>query len=333
MVMRSWKTAIGSMFLAGILAVPAFSAPRAGSMGPAQPGTLNYIEGQASIDSQPLNQNSVGAAELQAGQTLATQNGKAEILLTPGVFLRVDGNSAVRMDSPGLANTAVTLQSGRAMVEVAQILPANDIVVALNGANVRVEKKGVYDFDTNRGLIRVFDGEAAVSVNNQSVKVKGGHQLALNAAGKLKAQGFDKTAGQDDFYRWSSLRSSYVAEANVDAARMYVNGSGWYGPGWYWDPSFTAYTWIPGDGIFWSPFGWGFYSPWLVGYAPFYGFGYGRGPYLHTFGPGYRPPVTASRGFSPGFVGPRTSPGFRGGFSGAMRGGGGFHGGGGGGRR
>jgi len=330
--MRSWQTAFGSLFLAGMLAVPAFSAPGVGNVGPGQPGTVNYIEGQASIDSQPLNQNSVGSTMLQAGQTATTQNGKVEILLTPGVFLRVNGNSALRMDSPGLADTTVTLQSGRAMVEVAQILPANNIVVAENGASVRLEKRGVYDFDATRGTVRVFDGEAVANVNNQNIKIKGGHELAFNQTDKLKAKGFDKTASQDDFYRWSSLRSSYLAEANVDAARMYVGGAGWYGPGWYWDPWFTAYTWIPGDGLFWSPFGWGFYSPWVVGYAPLYGFGYGRGAYFHHFGPGYRPPVAAVHGFAGGNVSPgfhSVSPGFRGGFSGGMHAGGGFHGGGG----
>ncbi len=328
MVMRSSQKAIGSLFLAGILAVPVFSAP-AGNMGPAQPGTVNYVEGQASIDSQPLNQNSVGTAGLQAGQTLATQNGKAEILLTPGVFLRVNGNTAVRMDSPSLENTALTVQSGRAMVEAGEILPANNIVMNENGASIRLEKKGLYDFDANRGLVRVFDGELEVTVNNRNYRVTSGHELALNAGDKLKARGFDKKAAQDDFYRWASLRASYLAEANVDAARTYTRGYGWYGAGWYWDPYFSAYTWIPGDGLFWSPFGWGFYSPWVVGYAPFYGFGY-RGPYFHHFGPGYRAPVAANRGFAGGFAGSRVSPGFRGGFSGAMRGGGGFHGGGGG---
>lgn len=321
--MRSWQKVVASVFLAGIVSVPAFSAPNS-----AQPGTLNYVEGQAFIDSQPLNQNSIGAAGLQAGQTLTTQNGKAEILLTPGVFLRVDSNSAVRMDSPGLANTALTLQGGRAMVEVAEIHPANDIVISANGAGVRLMKKGLYDFDANRGVIRVFDGEAAVNVNSQDVKVKGGHQLALNPAGKLKAQGFDKNAAQDDLYRWASLRSSYLAEANVDAARTYAYGSGWYGTGWYWDPAFSAYTWIPGNGMFWSPFGWGFYSPWVVGYAPLYGFGYGRGAYFQHFGPGYRPPVVTSGGLAHGFAAPRVSPGFHGGFSGGVHGAVGFHGGG-----
>ena len=52
------------------------------------------------------------------------------------------------------------------------------------------------------------------------------------------------------------------AEADADTARLYVNGGpGWYGAGWYWDPWFSAYTFIPGAGIFYSPFGWGFYSP------------------------------------------------------------------------
>jgi hypothetical protein len=54
---------------------------------------------------------------------------------------------------------------------------------------------------------------------------------------------------------------------------------GWYAPGWDWDPYFSCYTFIPGDGIFYSPFGWGFYSPFFVGYAPF-GY-YGR--YYHHF--------------------------------------------------
>ena len=52
------------------------------------PGTLNYVEGQASIGDQTLNSQAVGSAELQNGQVLETGDGKAEILLTPGVRRR-----------------------------------------------------------------------------------------------------------------------------------------------------------------------------------------------------------------------------------------------------
>jgi hypothetical protein len=47
---------------------------------------------------------------LQTGESLTTGNGKAEVLLTPGVFLRVGSDSLVKMISPSLTNTDVSLE-------------------------------------------------------------------------------------------------------------------------------------------------------------------------------------------------------------------------------
>jgi len=229
----------------------------------------------------------------------------------------------------------MTLRKGRAMVEVAEIRPENNVRIGEDGSSTRLLKPGLYDFDADRGVIRVFDGKATVQAGGQNVHVKGGRQVALNAAGKLKARKFQKQAYMDDFYRWASLRSSYLADANVDAARAYAGGGnwapgGWYGYGWYWDPSFDAYTFIPGDGIFYDPFGWGFYSPGFAFGAPYFGYGYGlgfAGGGYHHFGPGYRPHDTG--GHSSAFIGHAHSVGN--GFGGGLAGGGGFHGGGGGG--
>jgi len=253
------------------------------------------------------------------------------------------------------------LDSGRAMVEVDEIHSANDIRVVENGADTQLLKPGLYDFDAVHQQIRVFDGKAIVQARGKQIQLKSDHLLALAATGKLKAQKFDKNTYADDFYRWSSLRSSYLAEANVDMARTYAGGAGWapsmwYGDGWYWDPWFDAYTFIPYDGIFWDPFGWGFYSPWFAFGAPYFGYGYGgygwHGP--HHFGPGYHPAISPNRsvastghayhvgggrigGFGRG-GGFARSGGFArgGGFAGGgFHGGGfggGFHGGGGGGR-
>src|SRR5437899_1562440 len=113
--------AIASLFLAGVLTVPAWAAKTA------QPGSLNYVEGQAAINDQTVDSQSVGSAVLQAGETLATQNGKAEILLTPGVFLRVGDASSVQMLNGGLANTELRLDQGEAMVEVTEIHDANNV--------------------------------------------------------------------------------------------------------------------------------------------------------------------------------------------------------------
>ncbi len=286
---------IGSFVLAAILSAPAWAAT------PALPGTVNYVEGQASIGTEALNAKSVGSVGLQTGQTLTTETGKAEVLLTPGVFFRLGDNSAATLVSPSLTNTEVALNNGQAMVEVAEIHKDNLLRVQQEGATTELLKTGLYGFDANSGEVQVFKGEALVQEGDRQIKVKGGHELDVKDTAQLKTTKFDKSSyEQSDLYRFSNLRSEYLAEANVDAARIYVaGGPGWYGPGWYWDPFFTAYTWIPGDGILYSPFGWGFYSPLWVGYAPYYGVR----PYYVG---GYRAPRYVPRGYAatPAFRGP-----------------------------
>jgi hypothetical protein len=312
-------TAITSSFLAVILSAPAFATPDAHS---ALPGTLNYVEGQAHIGQDSLNANSIGNETLRPGETLATDNGKAEILLTPGVFLRVDSNSAVKMISPSITDTEVELGRGRAIVEVAEIHDQNNLRISEGGIETRLVKKGVYEFDADRQEILVFDGKADVQDGDRTISVGGGKRLDLNSGGELKAHNFDKdNYKQSDIYQWSSLRSSYLAEANVDAASAYLyngyDGPGWVGTGWYWAPGFGGYTFIPGDGILYSPFGFGFYSPLVVFRSPLFF----RGGFRPGFFGGFRGrSAVISRG--PAF---RGAPVFHGGFHGGFAGHGGFH--------
>jgi FecR protein len=360
--MRSLTLGAIGCLLAGALAVPALALD-ANRPSTAYPGTLNYVEGRVSIGRESLDAKSIGSAQLGAGQTLTTQNGKAELLLTPGVFLRVGDNSSLKMVTPNLTDTDVQLQNGEATVEVTQIYPQNRLVIEEDGAPVRLLKAGFYDFDANAEQIRVFDGEAVVEAkaSDKLIKVKGGHEVDLKAS-ELKSRGFNKKSYEaSDLYNWSSLRSAYVAEANADVAPTYVVngwfGPGWIGAGWYWDPWFSCYTFLPGDGMFYSPFGWGFYSPfWAYGY-----FGGFYGPHYfhyfsvdpHSWGPTLRDaptlragglrnlqPSSSLSGNPRGFGAFRGTPGSHEGFGAGFRGGqlggfygggfGGFHGGGGG---
>ena len=101
--------------------------------------------------------------------------------------------------------------------------------------------------------------------------VKGDRELALNADSTKTAR-FDKQTSEDGLYDWSSLRSQYLGEENQNLASEYAGAGGFY-PGWYWDSAFLGYDWLPGEGAFFSPFGFGFYSPLYFG-GGFYG---GRG--------------------------------------------------------
>jgi hypothetical protein len=201
---------------------------------PASPGTLNYIEGQASIEGRSLSSQSVGNTALQAGQVLATANGKAEILLTPGIFLRLGDDSTVQMVSTDLTHTEIRLEQGHANVEVDQIYPQNTILVDLKNGQTQLLKNGLYAFDAGNSTVRVFDGKAAVysganlQANVKPIDVKGGHQLVLNGE-PFKPQGFNKDqASADPLYKWSSLRSNYLGQANLNLAEEYSGYSGFY---------------------------------------------------------------------------------------------------------
>ena len=65
-----------------ILSLATLSATAFGQSGnSARPGTLNYVEGQASIEGRQLSPQSVGSTTLEAGQLLATAETQVDSIL------------------------------------------------------------------------------------------------------------------------------------------------------------------------------------------------------------------------------------------------------------
>ena len=280
----------------------------------AHSGVIHYVEGQVSVDDKAVQPKFGQFPDVATGQTLATEDGRAEVLLTPGVFLRVAENSSFRMVSNQLSDTHVRILTGSALIEVAELLQDNAITLETGGANVVLTKKGLYRVDTGRGEIdpstlRVYDGEARVSAASADADakpavVKRGRQVDLNlvAAGPLEAKNFDAKE-TDAFYRWGSRRSAYIADANLVSAKsaqttMAYAGSG--RSGWAWNPWFGMFTYLPTNGIYFSPFGSAYYSP---------------GAFSYFFYPRFTAPA-AVIGPAPGFSNPPMSLGRSGGFGG-----------------
>jgi hypothetical protein len=227
------------------------------------------------------------------------------------------------------------------MIEADQIHSQNNLRVIEGGMPTQIIKNGLYEFDATKDKVLVYKGQARVLEGGDAhVTIDGGHQVDFKIQGKLKSEGLDKDSyKKSDLYLWSSLRSSYLAEANTDAASTYFAngyyGPGWIGPGWYWDPWYSSYTFIPGDGFFYSPFGWGFYSPIVLFRSPFF---FDRPHFVHNFGQEFRGDRLAGRRGDFRGEAFRQGEGFHGGsgFHGGegfhagngVHGGGGFHGGG-----
>ncbi len=318
-------TALAALFAPALFALDTQTAPA--PTNPAVPGTLNYIEGSADLNGQTVGQNAIGSATLAPGQALSTSTGRAEVLLAPGVFLRLGHNSTVKMVSPDITNTVVDVQRGRATVEVDQLFKENNIHILEAGVPVQLVQTGLYEFDADNGTVLVFKGKAAIDKGNGHwATVKSDHEVNLTAgAADVNSTKFDADQEeQSGIYRWSSLRSDYLSEANQQLAGEYAPG---YAPGWYWDPYMIGYTFL-GPSPFYSPFGWGFAPFGWGGYYPgFYGGYYGGGYVGHGWGhaPGPHGPVNLRNG---GFGGPaaHTSGSFRGNAFHSGGGLGGFHG-------
>jgi hypothetical protein len=287
----------GRLVLCGFAVAAGSVAALAQSVISARSGLVHYVEGQVYLGDQPVETKFGSFPEVKENQQLRTQDGRAEVLLTPGIFLRLGENSSFRMVTNRLIDTRLEFLSGTAIVEADDIGKDNSVTVVYKNATVHFARKGLYRLDSDSNGLRVFEGLAEVAVGDNTAEVKDGHVIALDT---LAVGRFDKNA-TDALDRWSGRRGEYVAMANVGAANSvrsslysgYSGGGGAYGTGgaygvggmyglgmysngcmsggsmfnggWYFNSSFGMYSYVPCmDGAMYSPYGYRFWNPYNV---------------------------------------------------------------------
>ena len=257
----------------------------------AHSGTLHLVEGAVSIDGKAIAQKFGTFPDWKERSELRTEEGRAEVLLTPGVFLRVGENSAVRMIDNRLSATRVEVVSGEVVVESDDPMKENAVTLVYGDYEVRVRKNSVFAIQGEPAQLKVFNGETSVQYQGNVLTAKSGHLLPFTPA--LAMEKFDAKEG-DALTRWSRKRSEYVAAANISSAKsMKDSGSAWSSGGWMYNPYYSMYTYVPGRGVSWNPYGFGFFSPYSVySYLP-YGYGYNNG-----YGGGYYRGTTTNAGYS-----------------------------------
>ena len=80
----------------------------------ARAGLITYLQGPAFVDGKPVVLKTARFPQMRDGETLSTGRGRAELLLAPGVVLRLAENSQVRMDDTQCPTPAS--RSSRAML-------------------------------------------------------------------------------------------------------------------------------------------------------------------------------------------------------------------------
>jgi hypothetical protein len=245
----------------------------------AHSGLLHYFEGTVSVDGVTVEPKVGKFTEIKENSVLRTERGRAEILLTPGVYLRVGENSEVKMLDNRLLSTRVEFLSGTALVEsddpeVSVKDPA--VTIVYKDYLVQPLKYGIFELSSDPSQMKVFKGQANVAAGSIKSVIHEGRLVVFSAA--LVTEKFDEKQA-DDLYLWARDRSGALSAANLSSARslsangyslnnLYMGGmypglgfsSGLMG-GWYFNQMLGTYAYMPYGGTFYSPFGYGIFSP------------------------------------------------------------------------
>jgi hypothetical protein len=250
--------AAAGFFSAIVLVLPAAHGQAVIS---AHSGMVNFVEGSVQLEGKPVKIDGAIFPDVKVGQTLATKVGHAEVLLTPGVFLRLDNSTSLRMASNKLTDTKVEILSGSVLVEVDEILKDNRIAIKMGDSETVLLKNGLYHFNADAGQVRTFQGIAQVSAASQSAELKGGRTLLVGSS--LTPDKFNKKKSKGELYAWSQQRDATLIGANIATARS-QNSRGLGTSMWAWNSYYSMYTFLPGSGRIYSPFGLSWYSPQTV---------------------------------------------------------------------
>lgn len=204
-----------------------------GVMG-ARAGTVNFTVGAVTVDGQAVSVNPTTFPLLKDGQALETGDGLAELLLGPGVFLRLGLASALRMADTRLSDTQVVLLKGTALVEVVNQTKGDRIQIQFGNTRTGFKNPGLYRFEVDKERLRVFGGEAEVQADGLRVEAGRGKQVRLEPG--LAISKFNPKQ-KDRLHRWAARRSFELFASSREARRRETHWE-MTASGWSWNRDF-----------------------------------------------------------------------------------------------
>jgi uncharacterized membrane protein YgcG len=281
----------------------------------AKAGGVNTVSGRVTVTRAGQSAQLLSSQDdLVSGDAVTTDAGsQVEVLLNPGSYLRVAGNSEFVLVDNSLNNLVVRLVKGSAIIEAT----AGDdsdlrINVLANQQSLLIIRGGIYRINVQRTVaeLLVRKGRVLPSTSTRGL-VKGGTKVMYSSGGPLIAKLTKQD--QDEFDLWSKKRAETLARANEKISGRAMNG---------YLASLSPFEWAFSAANPWGlwtfssfshcftfvPFHYGWSSP----YGHYYGNYYNVWPYYGS--PGYGPnPLNVrnpnSSGGSSGFPGSSSSGG------------------------
>jgi hypothetical protein len=263
--------------------------------------------------------------DLETGDVVRTGlDGRVEMLLNPGSYMRIGENSEFELADNSLENLEVRLIRGTAIVEVTG---ADDeelfIGITTPHARLSIVRRGLYRLNVVPGnTTELIVRKGRVMLEDSHTKVKGGNKVVFSSGSFSVAKLENDKKDWDTFEGWSKDRAQTLAKENnrisgrtlsafATSFRNDWSYAGFWGRSgvWLFSPTASCYTFIPFYNAYGSPYG-GFYSRSFYGGGPGWGAGIYPGPVFtgvvgpsgsgtssgsgSSSGPSYNPPASPS---------------------------------------
>lgn len=199
----------------------------------AKAGGINAITGQASVHSKGKSdwQQLSITDDLDSGDRVRTaSDGRVEILLNPGSYLRLGGNSEVELSDNTLENLEVRLLRGTAIVEATG---ADDLDLNINistpHTKLAIVRHGLYRLNVVPGdATELIVRKGRVILSDSHTKVKGGNKVVFNATNISVAKLTKEEKKAKDLEAvdvWSKDRGQMLAKANRRISDRMLNSA------------------------------------------------------------------------------------------------------------
>jgi FecR protein len=246
-------------------------------------GFVNKVDGPVEIQRKDNEDGSRGrvslGTQMKEGDLVITgAGGRAEILLNPGSYLRLNSKTEVRAVNTMLTETRFEVVSGSVIVEVGEIDKKTPIEIVTPNGMISINKSSTLlrlDVEEGVTVVAVRQGEAYRGTS-QELLAKAAPKIGRGKLARLEGSTADSTPNGlselakldkdeiDAFDTWSFNRAQSLMAANYSSLqRNSMRSSLAYG--WFYDPFYNFYTFIPRGGYY-SPYGF----PFCRRFADFY---------------------------------------------------------------
>lgn len=244
----------------------------------AKAGGVNAVTGDASVHGRGESdwQRLMITDDLDAGDRVRTAyDGRVEILLNPGSYLRVGGDSELELSDNSLSNLELRLLRGTAIVEATGVdgLELN-INISTPHTKLAIVRRGLYRLSVVPGdATELIVRKGHVILSDTHTKVKGGNKVIFSATtvsvAKLTKEE-KKAKEKEEVDVWSKKRAETLAKANRritdrmlnSAFASYANSDSFFRSRsgiWFYIGRENCYTFLPFFYGWNSPYG-SFYS-------------------------------------------------------------------------